>query len=28
VAKLVSRALHAVENDTEVAEVKREVRKL
>jgi len=28
VAKLVSRALHAVENETELAEVKREVRKV
>jgi glycine hydroxymethyltransferase len=28
VAKLVSRALHAVENETELAEVKREVRRL
>ena len=28
VAKLVSRALHAVENETELAEVKREVRKM
>ncbi len=28
VARLVSRALHAVENETELAEVKREVRKL
>ena len=28
VARLVSRALHAVENETELAEVKREVRKM
>ena len=28
VAKLISRALHAVENETELAEVKREVREL
>jgi glycine hydroxymethyltransferase len=28
VAQLVSRALHAVENETELAEVKREVRKM
>jgi glycine hydroxymethyltransferase len=28
VAKLVSRALHSVENETELAEVKREVRKI
>ena len=28
VAKLVSRALHAVENETELAEVKRDVRKM
>jgi glycine/serine hydroxymethyltransferase len=28
VAKLVSRALHAVENETELAEVKRQVGKI
>jgi glycine hydroxymethyltransferase len=28
IAKLVSRALHAVDNETELAEVKREVRKI